>query len=256
MAVKKASKKSAAKSAPVAAEVAPLVIAYKGFDSALKCRDFQYEVGKTYTHDGEVKACNSGFHACENPLDVFSYYAPAQSRFALVELGGELSSESGGDTKVASGRIAVKAELRIPEVVTAAIAWITALTKPEGSNHATGYQSASSATGYGSASSATGYGSASSATGDRSASSATGDRSASSATGYQSASSATGYGSVAMSIGYQSRSSAGEGGAIVCVYRDSDFNLVHIRASKVGDNGIKPDTFYTLNASGEFVEAA
>ncbi|WP_425477072.1 hypothetical protein, partial [Luteimonas cucumeris] len=89
-----------------------------------------------------------------------------------------------------------------------------------------------------------------------SASSATGYQSASSATGDRSASSVSGIGAVAMSIGYTSSSSAGKGGAIVCVYRDDNWNLVHIRASKVGDNGIKPDTAYTLNAYGEFVEVS
>jgi hypothetical protein len=257
----------------MAARKAKPVIAYKGFDKDLKCRDYQFAIGKTFKHEGKVEKCKSGFHACENPLDVFEYYDPGDSRFCIVELSGELSREVNGDSKIAAGQIKLTAELKIPELVTEAIEFVTALCKPADSRHATGYQSASSATGDQSASSATGYRSASSATGDRSASSATGeqsassatgDRSASSATGYRSASSATGYqsassvsgkGAVAMSIGYGSKSMADKGGAIVCVYRDENWNLIHIRASKVGDNGVKPNVFYTLNSNGDFVEA-
>jgi hypothetical protein len=209
-----------------AAEVAPVVVAYKGFDKGLQCRDYQFEIGKAFVHDGPVKHCKSGFHACENPLDVFGYYGPGSSRFALVELSGELSRETDGDSKIAAGSITIKAELKIPELVSAAITWVASLCKAADSQHATG---------------------------DQSASSATGDQSASSATGDQSASSATGEGSVAMSIGRSSSSSAAEGGAIVCVYRDANCSLVHIRASKVGENGIEPNIAYTLDSAGEFV---
>lgn len=70
------------------------IIAYKGFDESLKCRDYQYEIGKTFEHKGKVKACESGFHACEYPLDVFSYYLPSNSRFAIVKMHGETSKDS------------------------------------------------------------------------------------------------------------------------------------------------------------------
>ncbi len=139
---------------------------------------------------------------------------------------------------------------------------------------ATGNSSASSATGDSSASSATGYRSASSATGNNSASSATGNNSASSATGYSSASSATGdrsaslttggcssaevlkaeSQSIAIGVGYKNKARAAAGCAIVLAHRDDEGKIVHIRASKVGDNGVKADTWYSLDATGEFVE--
>ena len=65
--------------------------AFKGFDSNLKCRDFQYEIGKEY-EEPIADLCNLGFHACENPLDVFNYYSPINGRFCEVELD-ELSDK-------------------------------------------------------------------------------------------------------------------------------------------------------------------
>jgi len=129
-------------------------------------------------------------------------------------------------------------------------------TGDSSASSATGNRSASSATGDSSASSATGDSSASSATGYSSASSATGDRSASSATGYRSASSVKGKNAVAMNIGIHGKAMAGKDGAIVLCNHDDDYNIRHIRASKVGENGIKPNVFYVLNDAGEFVEAA
>ena len=213
------------------------ITAYKGFDKNFKCRDFQYAVGQTYEHDGEVKASSSGFHACENPLDIFNFYAPADSVFAVVELSGEISRETDGYSKIAAGSIHIKAELTIPQIVAKAIEWVTVLCKP-GGDRATGDRSASSALGY------------------RSASSATGDRSASSATRDRSASSASGIGAVALNTGRQGKARANEGGAIVLCVHDDDGNLLHIRASKVGENGIKEGVYYTLTTFGEFVEAA
>jgi hypothetical protein len=69
--------------------------AYKAFDKDLSCRGFKYEVGKEYEETGDIKACEKGFHACPYPLDVFSYYTPAGSRFCEVEQSGKIDdSES------------------------------------------------------------------------------------------------------------------------------------------------------------------
>ncbi|TJZ75607.1 DUF7666 domain-containing protein [Chitiniphilus eburneus] len=225
-----------------------VVTSYKGFDSNWKCRGYQFAVGGKFEHEGDVKACESGFHACEYPLDVFGYYPPAQSRFAVVQQSGELSRHS-DDSKVASKKLEVKAEISIAGLVKAAIEYTTSRCEPINQD------SPASATGYQGAASATGYQGAASATGGRGAASATGDYGAASATGYQGAASATGAHSVAIATGSEGRALAGENGAIVLVYRNDDDEIVHIRASKVGENGIKPGVFYTLNAEGEFIEA-
>ncbi len=238
------------------------VVSVKGFDKNLQCRGFQFEVGKTYEHQGEVKACASGFHAVENPLDVFDYYPPSESRYCVVQQSGELARHV-GDSKIASARILIEAELTIPEFVTRAIKWVVGHCTPANAQHATGDRSASSATGDRSASSATGdrsassatgYQSASSATGDHSASSATGDRSASSATGDHSASSVDGNNAVAMNIGCKGRAKAEKGGCIVLCNHTESGNIRHIRATKVGENGVEPGKWYRLNDKGEFEE--
>ena len=99
------------------------IIAYKGFDKNLKCRDYQYEIGKTFEHDGAVKVCESGFHACEYPLDVFGYYPPSSSRFAIVKMHGETSKDS-DDTKIASTKITIETEIKLPEMINRAVACI------------------------------------------------------------------------------------------------------------------------------------
>ena len=102
---------------------------YKGFDKNLRCRDFQYEVGKEY-EEPEALACRRGFHACERPLDVFAYYSPAGSRFCEVEQSGEVSRDT-DDTKVASTKIKIGAEIGIPGLVKAQIEWVKAHTTME-----------------------------------------------------------------------------------------------------------------------------
>ena len=230
------------------------IIAYKGFDKNLKCRDYQYVVGKTFEHDGAVKACKSGFHACEYPLDVFSYYPPSSSRFAVVKMHGETSKDS-DDTKIASAKITIETEIKLPEMINRAVDWIkNKINWSDDNTSNTGYRSAATNTGNWSAATNTGDQSAATNTGNRSAATNTGDQSAATNTGDRSAAEVSGCGSVAIAIGRSSKSKADNGGAIVCVYRDCNGDLMHIKASKVGENGIKANTWYTLDADGEFVE--
>ncbi|EAA8389484.1 hypothetical protein H4907_000441 [Salmonella enterica] len=249
------------------------IVTFKGFNKDLKCRDFQFEIGKTFHHDGKVEACGSGFHACECPFDVFSYYPPAESRYAETISFGVTDRKEEGDTKIASASITIKAELTLPQFIQRGIEWIWSkidksleqqiMTGDRSAATNTGYQSAatntgdrSAATNTGNRSAATntGYQSAATNTGYQSAATNTGDRSAATNTGDRSAAEVSGSQSVAASLGIEGKARASEGGAIVLCYRDKNGELIHIRASKVGENGIMPNTWYQLNEDGEFVE--
>ena len=302
------------------AEIPIKLIAYKGFDKDLKCRDHQYEIGKSYTHEGPVEKCGSGFHSCEYPLEVFRFYEPATSRYARVTASGELSRDT-ADSKIASAAITIEAEIRIPDLVSAAVQYILGRIKRTKKGHNTGHRSAatntgdrSAATNTGDLSAATNTGdwSAATNTGDRSAATNTGDLSAATNTGYLSAATNTGHGSaatntgllsaatntgdrsaatntgllsaatntgdrsaatntgdwsaatvesphgknihaVAIAVGYQSKAKASLGSAIVCVYRNEKWDLIHIRAGIAGED-VKADTWYMLDENGYFIE--
>lgn len=128
---------------------------YKGMDKDMKCSGFQFEPGKEYETD-EVKVCKKGFHACEYPLDVLRYYPPNTSRFFEVEQSGEIHKHS-DDSKVASTKIKIGAELSISGLVKAAVNYTMERAKPENTEHATGYRGAASATGKDGVALAAGY---------------------------------------------------------------------------------------------------
>ena len=93
---------------------------YKGFDKNLRCRDFQYEIGKEYETE-RAELCREGFHFCENPHDVLSYYSAGEgNRFAVVE-ASEVSDEKEDDSKRVSKRISVKAEISVFEICRIAV---------------------------------------------------------------------------------------------------------------------------------------
>ena len=204
------------------------IISIKGFDQNWHCRGFQYEIGKTYKLDGPIEACERGFHAIEgHPLEVFGYYPPASSRYAEVRQFGVLSRHR-DDSKVASNKITVTAEISLNELIQRAVSWVTDRAKPEGN----GPQ----------------------ATGLRGAASATGDQGVASATGEGGAASATGWGGVATACGFEGRVKGADGNALFLTRRDGDGMIAHVWAGIVGRDGIKPDTWYTLNSDGQPVE--
>jgi len=178
---------------------------FKGYDKDLKCRGFQYEIGKEYI-EKSAKLCSKGFHFCLNPLDIFNYYEPATSRFTEVE-AEDVTEETSDDSKRVSKKLKIGGEISLHNVCELGAKFI--LEKVDFTNAPstnTGYRSASTNTGYRSASTNTGDCSASTNTGDCSASTNTGDCSASTNTGYRSASTNTGYRSASTNTGYRSAS--------------------------------------------------
>ena len=263
------------------------VSAIKGFNANLTCRDFQFEIGKTYKHEGSVEACKAGFHCITgHPLAVFQYYAPVGSRFMRVDISGNLHSDD--NEKTAAEILKVGDELGLSTLTQEAVAWVTAragnpegivllqegeaatgdqgaasatgdqgaasATGDQGAASATGYQGAASATGHQGAASATGSRGAASATGYQGAASATGDQGAASATGTRGAASATGYQGAAISSGYEGRVSGAPGCALFAVERDDNYEIISTAMGIAGKNGIAADTWY-LARNGKLVEA-
>ena len=201
------------------------IIAYKGFNKDFSCRGFKYEIGKTYIHEGEVEICTSGFHGCEFSLDVFGYYPLGESRFARIELSGDVRRHD-SDSKIAAAKITITAELTIPELVKAGVDWILKNIKDTNKKSDTGNQSAATNTGY---------------------------QSAATNTGYQSAAEVSGNDSVAIATGYESKARASKGSAIVVCERDGSGKLLSVVSGIAGEGNIKPDIWYTAK-NGKFVE--
>ena len=144
------------------------VKAYKGFDKDLKCENFQYEVSKQYEEE-KAKLCDTGFHACENPMDVFGYYAPTDSRYCEVEID-PTDEKDGDDSKRVSKSIKINAEIGLFGIINAGVEYIK--SKVDWVNSAatnTGHQSAATNTVHQSAATNTGHRSAATNTGDWSA---------------------------------------------------------------------------------------
>ena len=106
-----------------------VIKSYKAFDKNMQCRGFQYEVGKEYEMDGEIKCCDRGFHACKSPMEVWDHYDMLSSRFAEVEQSGKIDEE-GNSTKVCSSRIKIKAELKLADIIKVGVEWLKDITSP------------------------------------------------------------------------------------------------------------------------------
>jgi len=269
-----------------------IIKGYKGFDKDLKCRGYQYEIGKTHEMDEDVEICERGFHAvpAENsPLDVFGFYAPADdngipNRFCEVEVSGTIKKS---DDKIAASKLKVVAEIGIVGLVKAHVEWVLARVKKDNKKSAhkdedntnatntgyrsaatntgdysaatnTGNQSAATNTGYQSAATNTGYRSAATNTGDQSAATNTGDQSAATNTGYQSAAEVSGKESVAIVTGKSSKARGALGCWLVLTERGEwdgeTYPIIEVRAVKVDGKEVKANVWYEL-VGGKVVEA-
>ncbi|MEA5003819.1 MAG: hypothetical protein VB081_10005 [Christensenella sp.] len=225
-----------------------MIKGFKGTDKDGQCRGFQYESGKEYETE-KVSCCNSGFHFCEEPFDVFGYYPPSDSKFFEVEGDGKTDKDN-EDSKISCSKIAIGAEIGLSGIINAGVS-ITVKRAKENTK-------VESNTGYQSAATNTGNYSAATNTGNQSAATNTGDRSAATNTGYHGAASVEGKDSVAIATGYESKAKGALGCAIVVVERDEwngeTYPLIAIKSAIVDGETIKADTFYTV-INGEFVEA-
>ena len=233
---------------------------YKGFDKDLKCRGFQYETGKEYSTDKAV-ACKTGFHYCENPMDVLEFYPPCDdsgniNRFCEVEGSGDFDkSES---DKLCCTHLNVKAEIGLNGLIKAGVQFILSRVKwKDNKDTNTGKRSAATNTGYQSAATNTGYQSAATNTGYQSAATNTGNQSAATNTGDRSAASVEGKDSIAIVTGLDSKAKGALGCWIVLTERDcwngETYPIKEVKAFKVDGETIKSDTWYKL-VDGEPVE--
>ena len=223
---------------------------YKGFDKELKCRGFLYEVDKEYEQGGEIKCCNNGFHFCENPFDVFSYYPPNDSRYCEVHGSGKYDKDN-DDSKVSVSKIKIGFEIGLKGLIDAGIKFILDKVNWEESKATnTGNQSAATNTGDESAATNTGDQSAATNTGYRSAATNTGNQSAATNTGDRSAASVEGFESIAIVTGYDCKAKGSLGCWIVLTERGewdgNTYPIKCVKSFKVDGKKVKSNTWYKL----------
>ena len=220
---------------------------FKGFDKEMKCRGYQFAPGKDYHHTGDVKACESGFHFCESPLDVFNYYAPADSKFFEVE-GSGTTHKKGDDTKVACSSLKIGAEINFTAMAQAAIKFVmerVKVDKTDLKSHNTGYKSAASNTG---------YKSAARNTGDQSAASNTGDQSAATNLGEEGTAEVKGKESCACALGINGKAKGTKGCFLTIAEwesKESVWHRIDVKTAIVDGRKIKADKWYCLK-KGKF----
>ena len=264
--------------------------AYKGFNKDMTCRGFQFEEGKEY-HEENAKLCESGFHACERPLEVFQYYMPSKSVYHEVTLDDVSAEREKGSSKVVAKKIKVGAEIGIKGLVKAQIEWTkeqamkegaatsgdgsSAATSGNGSSAATsGYKSSAATSGNGSSAATSGDWSSAATSGEESSAATSGDWSSAATSGYKSSAATSGNGSSAATSGEESSAATSNPNAIALAcgknakakgtvgsfivlteWNDDATELLTAKLYRIDGKTIKADTWYKLE-NGELVEVA
>ena len=226
--------------------------AYKGFDKDLKCRRFQYEVGKEY-EEANAALCKKGFHACENPLDTFRYYRPTDSRYCEVDVddNGERNST---DSKVCGKHIKISAEIGLKGVINAGVRFVFDKCESATEENASGWSGNAAASGDSGNAAASGWRGNAAASGERGNAAASGDSGTAVVTGFAGRATALGEQCLAVAWGEDSLARGTVGNWIVVSERDDDGNIIDVKIAKVDGDTVKADTWYKL-VNGEIMEA-
>ena len=225
--------------------------AYKGFDKDMKCREFQYEVGKEYEEENSA-LCKKGFHACENPLDTFRYYAPTNSRYCEVDVddNGERNS---GDSKVCGKYIKIGAEIGLKGVINAGERFVFDKCESATEENASGVRGNAAASGLRGNAAASGLRGNAAASGWSGNAAASGLMGTASVTGTYGKASALGEQCLAVAWGQDSRARGTVGNWIVVSERDDDGNIIDAKIVRVDGESVKENTWYALQ-NGEISE--
>jgi len=92
------------------------MVSYKVFNHDFTCNRFQFELGKTYVHEGEVRLCESGFHFCEKLVDCFSYYPFDTKNIVCEVLAEDVSEQKSDDSKRVCRKITIVRQMSWQEV--------------------------------------------------------------------------------------------------------------------------------------------
>ena len=207
--------------------------AYKGFDRDLKCRGFQYEVGKEY-EEGSAELCRKGFHACENPLDTFCYYRPTDSRYCEVDVDDN-GERNDADSKVCGKHIKIGVEIGLKGVINAGVRFVFDKCRSASEENASGFMGNAAASG------------------ESGNAAASGESGTATVTGRHGKASAIGNQCVAVAWGQDSLARGSVGNWLVVSERDDDGNIIDAKIVRVDGEVVKENTWYTLQ-NGEISE--
>ena len=250
-----------------------MVEMYKGFDKGLKCRGFQFEVGKEYSESGDIKCCRNGFHCCENPFDVLDFYSFIDdncclNRFCEVEGNGKEDSDG---KKRCYEKLTIKAEIGIKGLVSAMIKFVREKVKDckdsgdsaqigSSGDYAqigsSGYSAQIGSSGYYAQIGSSGYSAKIGSSGDYAQIGSSGDSAKIGSSGDYAQINSTGENSVICCAGNNCKARAKKGSWITLAEwesRDDKYFPKCVKTEFVDGERIKADVWYMLK-DGEFTE--